>query len=350
MTRFHLAVLICLLALAALPAASSASGDRRDGRIAWSRITLEGTAIQIVTARPDGSDLRVLTPATEGVQDLDPKWSPDGSRILFERDLPAGRVQIVVVRANGRGERVIDTHCVAPCDSDQMPTWTPDGRHIAFTRVVGPFDRPGGSAASAVLWVADADGTDVRRLSERGIDGVYEDYQAHWSPDRSYIQFLRIRNQPFNSAVFRMRPNGTGARQLTPWEIDADITDLSQARWGPTSDRVVFETFGHGGGEPAQNIATVPATCPSLPACARRIRYLTSNASDGPTNSTNPAWSPDGSRIAFAEWTAPAPGEPDTGDWYADIFTMDPRGHHRRLVSPGAEWSFRPNWGVPPHR
>lgn len=348
MTRFHAAVATCLLAMAALPAASSASGDSRDGRIAWSRITPDGSATQIVAARPDGSDLRVLTPVTERTHDIDPKWSPDGSRIVFERDLPSGRVQIVVIGGDGRGERVIDTHCTAPCDSDQVPTWTPDGRHIVFTRVVGPFDGPDGSAASAVLWITDDDGRHIRRLSERGIDGVYEDYQAHWSPDRSYIQFLRTRNEPFNSAVFRMRPNGTGARQLTPWELDADITDLSQARWGPTRDRVVFETYGHGG--QAANVATVPATCRTLATCTARIRYLTSNPADGLTYSTNPAWSPDGSRIAFAEWTFPAPGEPDTGDWYSDVFTMDPRGHHRRLVSKTADWNFRPNWGVSPHR
>jgi hypothetical protein len=29
---------------------------------------------------------------------------------------------------------------------------------------------------------------------------------------------------------------------------------------------------------------------------------------------------------------------------------MDPRGQRRRLVSTGAEWSFRPNWGAPLHR
>jgi Tol biopolymer transport system component len=300
-----------------------------------------------VTARADGSDVRVITPATEGVHDIDPKWSPDGSRIVFERDLPTG-VQIVVIGADGRGARVIDTRCTAPCDSDQLPTWIPDGRHIVFTRVVGPFDGPNGSAASAVMWIADDDGTQVRRFSERGIDGVYEDYQAHWAPDRSYIQFLRIRNEPFNSAVFRLRPNGTGARQLTPWELDADVTDLSQARWGPTRDRVVFETYGHGG--QAHNIATVPATCRTLARCTARIRYATSNAPDGRTFSANPAWSPDGARIAFAEWTEPAPGEPDTADWYSDIFTMDPRGHHRRLLSRGAEWSFRPNWAVAAHR
>jgi hypothetical protein len=46
------------------------------------------------------------------------------------------------------------------------------------------------------------------------------------------------------------------------------------------------------------------ATCASLAACTAQISYLTNNL-DGPTQSTNPAWSPDGTRVAFAEWTFP---------------------------------------------
>jgi hypothetical protein len=102
----------------------------------------------------------------------------------------------------------------------------------------------------------------------------------------------------------------------------------------------VFETFGHGG--QAQNLATVPATCPALAICAKRIRYLTANAPDGATNSANPAWAPDGSRIAFSEWTVPE--DPSTGDWFAGIFTFDPYGRRRQLVSQAPEWSMRPNW------
>jgi hypothetical protein len=189
--------------------------------------------------------------------------------------------------------------------------------------VVGPFDGPNDAARSAALWTAREDGTHARRLSPPDIDGTYEDVLANWSRDRSYIQFLRLRSDPrVESAVFRMRPDGTGARQLTPWDIDADMPDLSRAASGPSKGLVVFETFGHGGS--ALNVATVPATCPTLAACSAKIRYLTSNAPDGPANSTNPAWAPDGSRIALAEWTFPAPGDPST-DWYADIFTIDPR-------------------------
>lgn len=334
----------CALLVSAAPAIAGAHRDRdsADGRLAWSRYTTDFAAMQIVSARPDGGDVRVLTSAAAGTLDLDPKWSPDAKRLVFERDLPSGAVQIVVMRADGSDQRVVNTGCRAPCEADVAPTWAPDGRHVVFTRVVGPFDQANGSATSAVLWMTRDDGRRARRLSERGIDGAYEDYQAHWAPDGSYIQFLRIRNEPFNSAAFRMRPNGTQVRQLTPWELDADVTDLSPATIGPSKDSVVFETHGHGGA--AQNIATVPATCTTLATCSALVRYVTSNAADGATHSTNPAWSPDGSRIAIAEWTEP--NSADTTDWYSDIVTIDAAGGDRRLVSQGPEWSLRPTWRV----
>src|SRR4051794_25306037 len=191
----------CVVGVLAAPvvAAQAASGAD-SGRIAWSRFVSKAfTGVHIVTARADGSDVRELTRPPRGVQDIDPKWSPDRRRILLERDLPSGASQIVVIDATGAHQRVIDTGCVDPCAADVAPDWSPDGRRIVFTRVVGPFDRPNESARSAVLWTARLDGRDVRRLSEPGIDGVYEDYEAHWTPDGSAIQFLRIRNEPFNS-------------------------------------------------------------------------------------------------------------------------------------------------------
>jgi TolB protein len=347
MTRFLATALTCLLAMTLQPASSWGHDHGRDGRIAWSRLTDFGQG-QIVTANADGSDMQVLTHPPEGASDLDPKWSPDGTRILFPRE-SADHVQIVVMNADGGSQHVVDFGCVDPCVSDQGPTWGPDGHHIAFTRVIGPFVN--GGARSLALWIGRDDGTHARRLSPLDIDPIYEDDLATWSRDRSYIQFLRLRADPLDernvqSSVFRMRPDGTDVRQLTPWETNADETDLSQAARGPTKDLVVFETNSHE--NKAQNIATVPATCRTLAICTRQIRYLTGNPPDGATTSFNPAWAPDGSRIAFAEATFPSPEETGT-DWFADIFTIDPDGRHRQLVSQNPEWNFRPNWGVSPH-
>jgi hypothetical protein len=113
--------------------------------------------------------------------------------------------------------------------------------------VIGPFDQPGESARSAVLWSEDLNGGHLRRISEPGIDGAYEDYRAHWTPDGRTITFTRVRNDPvtIHLAELAMDANGTRARQLTPWDLDADIYDLSQATCGPTKGLIAFETFGH---------------------------------------------------------------------------------------------------------
>ena len=87
-----------------------------------------------------------------------------------------------------------------------------------------------------------------RRLSEPGIDGVYEDNRpllvltAAISPSSASATQTSI-------GCIRMNADGTDIRQLTPWELDADTPDLSLANRGPTRGLIVFQTFGHGAPE-----------------------------------------------------------------------------------------------------
>ncbi|HEX6653528.1 MAG TPA: hypothetical protein VF072_12345 [Thermoleophilaceae bacterium] len=331
--RYRYAGLAVAAALLALPGSALAEPGRgaANGRIVWSQIG--ETNARIVSANPDGSGFRFLSDPQDGELDIDPMPSPDGGRILFQRDGEDGS-EIVLMRADGGRERVLDTRCTDPCADDIGPTWAPDGRHVVFTRVIGPFDQVNDSARSAVLWSEDLHGRHLQRLSEPGIDGVYEDYSARWTPDGKTITFTRVRNEPFDSAEFAMNADAAHPRQLTPWEIDADIYDLSQSRSGSTKGLIAFETFGHGAPEgESSNVATVPSNCPDLTACTARIRYLTDNGA-GPTQSYNPAWSPDGSRIAFVV---------ESGN--ADIWTMDPDGTDRRRFTDTPDlWDFRPRW------
>ena len=332
-----------LLAAAAAPARS---------RIVWSRFDADGARRVLMSSRPDGGGLLKLTHPPDGSYDIDAQISPDGSRVLYERDLdPDGNsASFRVVRSNGRHAEAIDLGCVDPCVVDLGPTWFPDANRFAFTRVVGPFDGPGGSAASAVLHSAKLDGSDRQRLSEAGIDGVYEDYFARFSPDGSYIVFTRNRNQPFTSAVFRMNADGTHVRRLTPWGLDADLAVLSPATAGATRDRIAFETYGHGPPRgKSQNIATVPSTCRSVGSCSDRIRFLTHNTgaieSGAIKGAFNPAWSPNGRQIAYTKFKIPANRR---NCCVGDIYRMRANGRDRRPVSTSGLFEYRPAWGLVP--
>jgi len=345
-----LAVTLCMtaatpaLARPAHAATPGSSGEAHASRIVWTQVLNKDFSSQrIVSARPDGSGLRALTHPGPKQLDINAVISPDGSQVAFERDLASGLTVIGLVGATGGGEHIVPLPCASPCAGVNFPSWTPDGRRIVFTRVIGPFDGPGGAARSAVLYTARPDGTGMRRLSPPGIDGVYEDFHARFAASGKYLIFGRHRNQPSAVAVFRMRPDGSHVRRLTPWRLHADLPDLSLAAHGPTKDLVVFETFAHGPPKgPQTNIATVPATCHPLAACIRDIRYVTHNV-PGPHTTFNPAWSPDGKQIAFTNAIF-SHGKPPI----ADIWTMRSNGHARQPVSLSPRFEFRPDWGPAP--
>jgi Tol biopolymer transport system component len=67
-----------------------------------------------------------------------------------------------------------------------------------------------------------------------------------------------------------------------------------------------------------------------------------SHFAGGALNATNPAWSPDGTRIVFVE----VPGSGHFG--FADVFTMRSDGTDLRQVTNSVFWDFRPDWGPRP--
>jgi Tol biopolymer transport system component len=315
-------------------------------RIVWSRYSQTFSRLRLVSARPNGRQLRKLTHPSKHTEDIDASISPNGRQVAFERDrLDRETSEIALVRAHGQNEHSLDLGCVDPCMADLTPTWLPAGDRIAFTQVLGPEDPVTHNAASAVFHTARPNGSHVRRLSQPGIEGKFEDYRARFSPDGSYVVFERLRLDTDASALFRMDADGSHVRRLTPWKLEADTQDLSLATHGPTKDLVAFETYGHGGPPrgKSQNIATVPSTCAPVSACRKKVRYLTHHRG-GKGQSFNPSWSPDGRRIAYVRFREGDRNTPPVGD----IWTARANGTHRRAVSTSPLFEFRPDWGAAP--
>jgi Tol biopolymer transport system component len=215
------------------------------------------------------------------------------------------------------------------------PTWLSNNR-IAFTRVSDPS---AGRTGSVALYTVRVDGSKVHRVSSPGTEGVYEDAYLRLGPDHRYLTFLRRRIADGSSALFRLAPDGSRLRQLTPYSLRADVNDLSTVRHGPTKNLLVFESAGRG--DPTKtflDIGTVPATCQSLSDCTSKIRWLTDNAASGRRNG-NPQWSPSGRSLVFTDRASGA--EPN-----AEIWTMRYPKSDRRKISTSPNFDFRPTWGV----
>ncbi len=165
-----------------------------------------GGALQyrVYLVNPDGTGLRTLFP---GGVDHSPAWSPDASRIAFisRRD---GRDRLYVMNADGSGARPLTAHA----GQDRLPgasnegremvysPWSPDGTRIVFQRVADVYDW--GS-----LNVVNVDGTGLRRLTAdyAGFNG--------WSPRGDRILFTS--REAGSNDVFSIRPEGWGRLNLT---------------------------------------------------------------------------------------------------------------------------------------
>lgn len=141
------------------------------------------------------------TPLTTGnCFNWSPKWSPDGTKILFEstRD---GQRQIYVMDADGR-EQTNLTHDDA---LNHAPSWSPDGEWIAF------MSR---AEKNANIFVMKRDGTQKRNVSK----GKTRDSEPVWSPDGQWIAFTRTANnppKPETMDIWIMKRDGTEQRQIT---------------------------------------------------------------------------------------------------------------------------------------
>lgn len=341
------------VAAAVLAACSSSSDDAgaqsppaartaaTDGPIAFERYPTardDDKSAQIFVRATDGS-VRQITRFSGGA--FQPAWSPDGSRLVFQRRFAAQRRpdQMYTMNPDGSGARPLLSGCTRArrCLGDDSPSFSPDGRRIAFQRVFGPivkrtFPNPRFTdvierAGRVDVMILDVASGALRRLKRYGSEPQPGVGKTSWSPDGTSLVFpivtFKHRNKHSNEATaIHVIKTTTGAqKRISPWALGGENAD-----WSPDGRRIVFSSVG--GHTP--DVYSVNADGTGL-------KRLT-NVHDTNFGSTQPAWSPDGRQIVFAR---------DASRRFRglQVVVMDADGTNQRRVTSSSRMELKPAWG-----
>ena len=201
-------------------------------------------------------------------------WNAPTGRIVFslERDAPDWPYSTT---PDGRGLRRLARLSGRIATE---PSFAPDGTRVVFE--VSKHDAEG----NASIYVANVDGTGIRRLTRNA-----DDRQPNWSPTGDRIVFQRRRGEVWDA--WTIKPDGSGLRNVTRTRGTSE-TDVA---WAPDGRRIVFSSDEHDG-----QIASLVVLDTVGGARTRVTRAH--GWYDGA-----PSWSHDGTTIAFEARR----GEPD---------------------------------------
>ncbi len=155
---------------------------------------------EIFVMKMDGTDVRRLT--NFYMEDVSPRWSPDGRWLAFSSNRERGRERLFIVRPDGTALRAVSGN--APTGDEREAVWSPDSTKLAF--VGRPQDPREGKAR---IWVASVTGGDAVPLT----DGKQVDDQPAWSPDGKHLVFVSERGGDVD--LHLMRADGSGQTRLT---------------------------------------------------------------------------------------------------------------------------------------
>jgi TolB protein len=176
----------------------------------------------------DGNNLDQLTEST--YSEIDPDWSPDGSKIAYSSD-QTGYWDIYVMDSDGMNPVQLTTlgNCYAP-------QWSPDGLQIAYY-----CEQEGLSQ----VYLMNSDGSDSNPITDPAI----HTYSPYWSPDGNRIAYITNDASPIG--VYAVDLDGNPAELLLGNWLPRSVAWSPDGRWlalslnmdfiSPTTDVVLYD-------------------------------------------------------------------------------------------------------------
>lgn len=225
----------------------------------------EGRRIEILKQAPF-TPIKML--GLEGEVLTNPRYSPDGSLIAFNRRDPHGHEAIMIAGSDGGGAREV----VRRLPSDHTICWSPDGRRLYFSQA--EVNR--GFNIYQDLYAYD--------LKDRGLKRLTSGLRVK-EPDISHDgkSFAVITNERGSQNLALLEPEGEGYRlnQLT----DYKHLHLSNPRWSLDGRYIAYSVKDNNGrgGIHLYNV----------------LEKRNSILFEDSHNNAYPAWSPDGRHIIY---------------------------------------------------
>jgi TolB protein len=270
------AAAIAALAIFAFgPVHTRAAFPGPNGKIAFGR---NKTGIpKIYAMNADGSQVHRLTRRGD-----DPAFSPNGTKIAFQRSKKGKPPGIYVMNADGS-----EVHRLTTGSDDSDPAFSPNGRKIAFTRST----RRGG------IYLMNADGSHQHRLARNGGDPAY-------SATSGKIAFAK--GSVGIGHLYVMNADGSHRRRLAR----GTTPDFS-----PDGRKIAFVRVN--------NLTAVPHIY---------VMHADGSHQHRLAGGFDAAFSPDGKEIAFSGYDL-------------NIHVMNADGSHKQQLTNSGEDEF-PSWGV----